>query len=64
MASNASLADNSLDWKSLQVYTIKLFKGIIGWRASKQDTITISIIEAELLALSQAAKEALFVADY
>ena len=29
-------------------------------RANKQDTVTISSIEAELLALSQTAKEAIF----
>ena len=34
---------------------------MIGWRANKQDTVTTSTIEAELLALSQAAKESLFV---
>src|SRR5699024_6050287 len=33
----------------------------IGWRASKQDTVTTSTTEAELLALSQAAKESMFV---
>ena len=40
---------------------MKLFGGLIGWRASKQDTVTTSTTEAELLALSQAAKEALYV---
>ena len=40
---------------------MKLFGGVIGWRASKQETVTTSTTEAELLALSQAAKEALFV---
>ena len=40
---------------------MKLFGGLIGWRASKQDTVTTSTTEAELLALSQAAKEPLYV---
>ncbi|EGU71834.1 hypothetical protein FOXB_17657 [Fusarium oxysporum f. sp. conglutinans Fo5176] len=44
-----------------QAYTIKLFNGLIGWRASKQDTVTTSTTEAELLALAQAAKESLYV---
>jgi hypothetical protein len=61
VASDASFADNSLDRKSSQAYAMKLFGGLIGWRASKQDTVTTSTTEAELLALSQAAKEALFV---
>ncbi|KJZ73157.1 hypothetical protein HIM_07541 [Hirsutella minnesotensis 3608] len=40
---------------------MKLFGGLIGWRANKQDTVTTSTTEAELLALSQAAKESIFV---
>ncbi|KAF6527735.1 hypothetical protein HZS61_008037 [Fusarium oxysporum f. sp. conglutinans] len=61
VASDASFADNTLDRKSSQAYTIKLFNGLIGWRASKQDTVTTSTTEAELLALAQAAKESLYV---
>lgn len=60
MASDASFADNTLDRKSSQGYAIKLFNGLIAWRASKQDTVTTSTTEAELLALSQVAKEAIF----
>jgi len=40
---------------------MKLFGGLIAWRANKQGTVTTSTTEAELLALSQAAKESLFV---
>ena len=61
VASDASFADNSIDRKSSQAYAMKLFGGLVGWRANKQDTVTISTIEAELLALAQAAKESLFV---
>ena len=61
VASDALFADNSIDRKSSQAYAMKLFGGVIGWRASKQETVTTSTTEAELLALSQAAKEALFV---
>ena len=60
VASDASFADNTLDRKSSQGYTIKLFEGLIAWKASKQDTVTTSTTEAELLALSQVAKEAIF----
>jgi hypothetical protein len=35
----------------------------IGWRATKQDTVITSITAAELLALTQAAKETLFVSQ-
>jgi transposase InsO family protein len=61
VASDASFADNSIDRKSSQAYAMKLFGGTIGWRANKQDTVTTSTTEAELLALSQAAKEAIYV---
>lgn len=61
VASDASFADNSTDRTSSQAYVMRLFGGTIGWRANKQDTVTTSTTEAELLALAQAAKEALFV---
>ena len=60
VASDASFADNTEDRKSSQGYTIRLFGGLIAWKASKQDTVTTSTTEAELLALSQVAKEAMF----
>jgi hypothetical protein len=60
VASDASFADNTLDRKSSQGFAMKLFGGLIAWRASKQDTVTTSTTEAELLALSQVAKEAIF----
>jgi hypothetical protein len=59
--SDASFADSSTDRKSSQAYVMKLFGGLIGWRANKQDTITTSTTEAELLALAQAAKEGLYM---
>lgn len=61
VASDASFADNSTDRTSSQAYVMRLFGGTIGWRANKQDTVTTSTTEAELLALAQATKEALFV---
>jgi hypothetical protein len=59
VASDASFADNTLDRKSSQAYVMPLFGGVIGWRANKQNTVTTSTTEAELLALSQASKEGL-----
>ena len=55
VASDASFADNTVDRKSSQAYAMQLFGGLIGWRANKQETVTTSTTEAELLALSQAA---------
>ncbi|KAL9564117.1 hypothetical protein ACKAV7_011767 [Fusarium commune] len=60
VASDASFADNSLDRQSSQAFEIKLFGSMIAWRANKQGTVTTSTTEAELLALSSAANEALF----
>ena len=61
VASDASFADNTLDRKSSQAYAMKLFGGLIGWKANKQNTVTTSTTEAELLALSQTAKESIYV---
>jgi hypothetical protein len=61
MYSDASFADNTIERKSSQAYVMKLFGGTIGWRANKQDTVTTSTTEAELLALAQAAKESMFI---
>ena len=49
---DASFSDNSIDRKSSQAYAMKLFGGIIGWRANKQSIVTTATTEAELLALS------------
>ena len=61
VASDTSFANNSLDRKGSQAYAIKLFGGLVGWRANKQDTVTTSTTEAGILALAQAVKESLFV---
>jgi hypothetical protein len=58
--SDASFADNK-DRKSSQGYIIQLFGGTVGWRANKQATVTTSTTEAELLALSQASREGMFM---
>jgi hypothetical protein len=60
-ASDALFADNTVDRKSSQGYIMILFNGPISLRANKQDTITTSSIEVELLALSQTAKEVIFL---
>jgi hypothetical protein len=52
VASDASFANNSINRKSLQVFAMKLFGGLIGWRANKQDTVITLTIKAELLALA------------
>jgi hypothetical protein len=59
--SDASFADNTINRKSSQGYIMILFNGAISWRANKQDTVTTSSTEAELLALSQTAKNRIFL---
>ena len=61
-ASDASFGDNTIDRKSSQGYIMKLFGGPVAWRANKQDTVTTSSTEAELLAISQTAKESIYLA--
>src|SRR6266536_1072920 len=61
VASDASFADNSADRKSSQGYAMKLFGGLVGWRANKQATVTTSTTKAKLLALSQAAREGIYI---
>jgi ribonuclease HI len=54
--SDAAFADNR-DRKSSDGYIFMLYCGPIDWKASKQNTVTTSSTEAELLALSATAKE-------
>lgn len=56
---DASFADDLQDRKSTQEYLFTLFGGPIAWKSGKQSTVTTSSTEAELLALSTAAKEAI-----
>jgi ribonuclease HI len=56
---DASFADDQQDRKSSQGYLFTLFGGPIAWKSGKQSTVTTSSTEAELLALSTAAKEAI-----
>ena len=61
VASDASFGDNRVDRKSSQGYAMKLFGGLVAWKANKQSTVTTSTTEAELLSLSEAAKESIFL---
>ena len=55
--SDAAFADND-DRKSSDGFLFTLYGGPFDWKASKQKTVTTSTTEAELLALSQTAKQA------
>jgi hypothetical protein len=56
-SSDASFADDLDTRKSSEGFTFFLFNGLIDSRVSKQKTVTTSSTEAELLALSAAARE-------
>ena len=58
-SSNTAFADNA-DQKSSYGFLFKLFGGSIDWKATKQKTVMTSSMEAELLALSNVAKETLW----
>jgi transposase InsO family protein len=55
-SSDAAFADNE-GRKSSEGYLFKMFGGAVDWRATKQKTVTTSTTEAELLAISNAARE-------
>jgi hypothetical protein len=61
IASDAFFANNNTNRKSSQAFAMKLFGGLIGWRANKQNTVTTSTTKAKLLALAQAAKKSIYV---
>jgi hypothetical protein len=55
--SNAAFADNKSTRYSSNRYAIKLFGGILHFKATKQKTMTTTSTKAELLALTLTAKE-------
>ena len=57
ISTDASFADDPDTRRSSQGYLIQLFGGPVVWKASRQATVTTSTTEAELLALSETAKE-------
>jgi hypothetical protein len=59
-ASDAAFADDSQTRKSTGGFLYKLFGGPTDWHSGKQKTVTTSSTEAELLALSRAAKETIW----
>lgn len=58
IASDASFADDEKTRRSSQGYIIMMYGGPVVWKSSRQDTVTTSTTEAELLALQRTAGEA------
>ncbi|KAJ0126164.1 Uncharacterized protein HZ326_30728, partial [Fusarium oxysporum f. sp. albedinis] len=61
IASDAAFADDQKTRKSSQGSIICLFGGPVSWKAGKQDTVTTSSTEAELLAFTHTAKESIAI---
>lgn len=59
IASDASYADDQETRRSSHGYIIQLFGGPVAWKSARQDTVTTSTTEAELLALQYVAKESM-----
>jgi len=59
-ASDAAFTDDPVTRHSTEGYLFKLFDSPIDWRSAERKTVTTSSTEAELLALSHAAKEVLW----
>jgi hypothetical protein len=58
-ASDAAFADDPDNRKSTQAFLMTVFGGPVMWKSGKQDTVTTSTTEAELLAFTNTAKEAM-----
>ncbi|KAJ9535931.1 hypothetical protein OSB04_un000899 [Centaurea solstitialis] len=62
--SNASFQTDKDDFRSQSGYVFTLNGGAISWKSSKQDTIADSTTEAEYIAASDAAKEAVWLKNF
>ena len=60
ITSDASFGNCATTKRNTEGYLFKLFGGPIDWSSTKQKTVSTSTTEAELLALSHAAMEALW----
>ncbi|KAJ9545029.1 hypothetical protein OSB04_024736 [Centaurea solstitialis] len=62
--SDASFQTDRDDFRSQSGYVFTLNGGVISWKSSKQDTIADSTTEAEYIAASDAAKEAVWLRNF
>jgi len=62
--SDSDFAADTTDRKSIGAYTFVLNSGAISWISKKQQTVAKSTSEAEYMALSQAASEALWIRKF
>ncbi|KAK2382607.1 hypothetical protein QL285_070129 [Trifolium repens] len=61
---NASFQTDKDDFKSQSGYVFYLNGGAVSWKSSKQETVADSTTEAEYIAASDAAKEAVWIKEF
>jgi len=61
---DASIASNKDDSKSISGYIFTLNGGAVSWKSSKQTTVANSTTEAEYIVASEAAKEAVWMKKF
>lgn len=60
---DASYGNDTKDRKSTSGYCFKVFGDTISWNTKKQNTIALSSTEAELIALTHATKEGIWLSN-
>jgi hypothetical protein len=58
---DADFANDSVDYKSITGYMVFYEKSLISWTSKKQKTVTLSSTESEFIALTDVAKELLWI---
>jgi hypothetical protein len=58
---DADYANDSIDYKSITSYLIFFGKTLISWTSKKQKSVTLSTTEAEFIALTDVARELLWI---
>ena len=61
---DSSFQSDRDDSKSMSGYVFTLYGGAICWKSSKQPTVVDSVCEAEYIAASDAAKEAVWLQKF
>ena len=61
---DASFQSDLDDFRSQSGYVFCLNGGAVSWKSSKQDTVADSTVEAEYIAASDAAKEAVWIKKF
>lgn len=61
---DADFANDKDDRKSVSGYTFLVYGNLVSWSTKRQQTVSLSSTEAELIALSAAVKEGLWITNF